>query len=138
MAPGVWIDEAEFEFTASRSGGPGGQNVNKVNTRVTLRFDLAGSTAFSPSQKAALMAAYPGRISEKGVFWVVSQRFRTQAANRRAAMERFRELVAAALRPRPRRRPTRPTRSSVTRRLDAKRRRGERKQDRSSRFGPAD
>jgi ribosome-associated protein len=79
------IADAELVFSTSRSSGPGGQNVNKVNTRVTLLFDIEGSASLSARQKALLRRRFPGRINKNGVLRVVSQRHRTQLANRDAA-----------------------------------------------------
>ena len=124
------VPEEEIAFATSRSGGPGGQNVNKLETRVTLRFDLAGSSVLSAEQKARLRERLATRITKDGVLHVTSQRHRTQGANREAAVERFAELLRDNLREEPPRRKTRPTRAARARRLDAKRRQGQRKQER--------
>src|SRR5215475_13463468 len=89
----IALPEEELTFATSRSGGPGGQNVNKLETRVTLRFDLAGSPSLSPEQKARLRERLATRITKAGVLQVTAQRHRTQAANREAAVERFAELL---------------------------------------------
>ena len=81
------IDDSELVFTASRSAGPGGQNVNKVNTRVTLSLDLEASEALNEAQKAKVRERLATRINKSGVLSVSSQKERTQAANRRAATE---------------------------------------------------
>ena len=121
------IDESQLTFTFSRSGGPGGQNLNKVNTRATLLFDLAGSSVFDRGEKQRIRARLGGRITKDGRIRVVSMRHRTQLANRRAATERFYELLAAALsRPKPRR-PTAVPARSRRERLKDKRKQGERK-----------
>jgi ribosome-associated protein len=125
------IPEDELAFTTSRSGGPGGQNVNKLETRVTVRFDLA-SPSLDDEQRARLRARLASRISRAGVLQVTSQRHRTQAANREAAMARLVELLREALAAREPRRPTRPGRAARARRLQDKRRRSRRKRDRAA------
>ncbi len=124
------IPEAELRFTAARSSGPGGQNVNKVESRVTLLFDLAGSPSLSDEQKRRLGRRLAGRINKQGVLRVTSQRHRTQAANRRAATERFVELVRGALARRRPRLGTAPSGAARARRLEEKRRRGRLKAER--------
>lgn len=111
----------ELSFTFSRSGGPGGQNVNKVSTRATLHFDVARSTSLGEGQRAALMRNLATRISKEGILRVSSQKHRTQRANREAAIERFAVLLREALAVRRRRRPTSPTEASRRRRLERKR-----------------
>jgi len=124
------IPDEEVSFATSRSGGPGGQNVNKLETRVTLRFDLAGSPSLSEEQKARLRERLATRITKDGVLQVTSQRHRTQGANREAAVERFAELLRENLREEPPRRKTRPSRASKARRVDEKRRQSRRKRER--------
>jgi ribosome-associated protein len=125
------IPDEEVTFATSRSGGPGGQNVNKLETRVTLRFDLAGSAALSEPQKVRLRERLATRITRDGVLQVSSQRHRTQGANREAAAERFAELLRENLREETPRRKTRPSRAAKARRLDSKRRQSQRKRERS-------
>ncbi len=127
VASGATIDPDELWFTYSRSGGPGGQNVNKVNTRVTLRFDVAASPSLSDAQRHRLRTRLSTRITRDGILMVVSSRHRTQAANRRAATERFSELITDALAPRKQRRKTTVSHAAKRRRLDQKRRRSETK-----------
>ncbi|HET9212181.1 MAG TPA: alternative ribosome rescue aminoacyl-tRNA hydrolase ArfB [Thermoanaerobaculia bacterium] len=131
------IPDEEVTFATSRSGGPGGQNVNKLETRVTLRFDLAGSPSLSEEQKARLRERLATRITRDGVLQVSSQRHRSQGANREAAVERFAELLRENLREEPPRKKTRPSRAAKARRLDEKRRQSQRKRERSARI-PAD
>ncbi|MCP4591551.1 MAG: aminoacyl-tRNA hydrolase [bacterium] len=129
---GARLPRSELRFVHSRAPGPGGQNVNKVNTRVTLLFDLRNSAALSEGQKDRIRDAYPGRISREGVLRVVSSRFRTQVGNRRAAIERFTILLIEALTPRRRRRKTAvPTRARA-RRLADKAHQSQRKQSRKT------
>jgi ribosome-associated protein len=126
------IEETELSFTFSRSGGPGGQNVNKVNTRVTLHFALRGSPSLSETQRRRAEQALAGRIDREGRLRIVCDVHRTQGANRREAVLRFVEMLRAALRPPKVRRPTRPTAASRQARLSAKRRRSAIKRDRKA------
>jgi ribosome-associated protein len=119
------IGEDELRFTYSRASGPGGQHVNRVETRVTLLFDVADSPSLTDEQKRRVRRRLATRINKEGVLRVVSQRHRTREANRRAAIERFEELLAEALRsPRPRRK-TRVPEGAKRRRIESKRRRGD-------------
>jgi ribosome-associated protein len=118
---GVEIPETELEFIASRSGGPGGQNVNKVSSRVTLRFDLDRTTALNPEQRERIRKRLSSRISKEGVLQISSQRTRSQELNREDAVARFVELLRAALREEKRRVKTKATRSSREERLKEKR-----------------
>ncbi len=132
------LAEEELLFKASRSSGPGGQNVNKLNTRVTLFLDVAHSPNLSDRQKMRLRTALSTRMDKHGVLRVVSQRHRTQEGNRRAALERLRELMAEALRPRPVRKKTKIPAGARERRLREKKRRGALKQQRGKRDWPED
>jgi ribosome-associated protein len=116
------LEELEWRF--SGTGGPGGQHANTANTRVEVRFDIAGSSSLNPTQRARL-------LEQLGpVVRVVVSDERSQARNRELAMQRLASRLAAALRVRPVRRPTRPTVASQRRRLDAKRRRAQQKRQR--------
>jgi ribosome-associated protein len=125
------IPEEELTFVTSRSSGPGGQNVNKLETRVTVRFDLA-SPGLDDEQRTRLRERLASRVSRAGVLQVTSQRHRTQAANRDAAVARLGELLREALTEPEPRRPTRPGRAARARRLAAKRLRSRRKRERTS------
>ncbi|MHC4221862.1 MAG: alternative ribosome rescue aminoacyl-tRNA hydrolase ArfB [Planctomycetota bacterium] len=130
---GITISEDELIFKFSRSSGPGGQNVNKVNTRVTLFFDLANSANLSAAQKKRIEKKLTSRISKAGVMRVISQRHRTQKANSRAAVERLRELLSGALETKPVRRKTKIPWAVKQRRLEEKKQRSKLKQQRSGR-----
>jgi len=125
------LPEEELAFQASRSGGPGGQNVNKVATRVTLLFDVDGSPTLTEAQRARLRERLATRISNAGVLQVTSQRHRSQARNREEAVVRFVELLRWALAERPERRPARPPRAARERRLAGKKRRAKVKRERA-------
>ena len=127
----VEIPDDELVFTTSRSSGPGGQNVNKVSTRVTLLFDVEHTAALSDQQRELLHERLGGRINRAGILRVVSQRHRTQSANREAAMERFARLLTEALTEAPGRVPTKVPRRVVERRLEEKRIHSRVKQSRS-------
>jgi ribosome-associated protein len=130
IEPGLAIPDDEIAESASRSRGPGGQNVNKTETRVTLHWNARASRALRPEQRARLLARLAGRLTREGELVVRSDVHRSRARNRDAARERLAELVRAALaREKPRRR-TKPTRASAERRLSGKRERSERKRAR--------
>lgn len=133
IGEGIAIPEEELSFVSSRSGGPGGQNVNKLETRVTLRFDLAGSPSLTEEQKARLRERLATRVTRAGVLHVTSQKHRSQSANREAAVERFAELLREALREETPRRKTRVPKAAKRRRVEEKRRRSQRKRERAAR-----
>ena len=127
VRPGLVLPESELEVRASRSGGPGGQNVNKVSTRVELRFDVRSSGVLTEEEKHRVRVRLAGRVSREGVLRVVSQRERSQARNLSVARRRLAELLGAALEIPKKRRPTRPHRTAQERRLQEKRRRSDAK-----------
>lgn len=123
-------DELTFRF--SRSGGPGGQNVNRRETRVELVFDVVRSPSLGPRQRARAMERLHNRLDSSGKLRVVASTARTQAANRELAIERFQKLMAQALRPpAPARKPSKPSAKAKERRLEAKRRRSRLKHQRA-------
>ena len=125
ITPEIAIPVAELEFRASRASGPGGQGVNTTDSRVELRFDISGSPSLSDEVKELALRRLGPRVDSGGVLRVVAQAQRSQLANRRAAIERFAELLAAALATPRARRPTRPTRASTARRVESKRQRSD-------------
>jgi len=127
----IEIPQENLVFKFSRSGGPGGQNVNKVNTRVTLFFDVAGCESFSDGQKQLILRRLATRANKDGVIRVVSQRYRTQRANREAAVERLGELLREALKKRAVRKKTKVPKYAREKRLEEKKRRSMLKKQRT-------
>ena len=130
IGPRLTIPADELAFETSRSGGPGGQHVNKVETKVTLRWRPGASRVLSDRQRALLTERLAARLTRSGDLAVHASRYRSQSRNLEDARERLAGLVRAALAPVRQRKPTRPTRGSKERRLEAKRRRGETKRRR--------
>jgi len=130
IAENTFIREDELTFRTSRSSGPGGQNVNKLNTRVAVLFDVAGSSSLSEEHKQQIRSRLSTRMDKQGVLQVVSQKHRSQEANRQAAVERLQELLQEVLKPRPIRRQTRVPTAVRERRLQEKKRRGTLKRQR--------
>ncbi len=118
------IPESELSFSFARSGGPGGQNVNKVSTRVELRFDIGASRALDAAQKSMLFAALGQRAVTGGILRVRSDASRSQWNNRQDAVRKFVRLLTRALEPVKKRAPSRPTRASRTNRLESKKKAG--------------
>ena len=121
---------AEFEFATSRSSGPGGQNVNKVNSKVELRFDILKSELLTAEQKEILQQKLASKITADGVLCIISQRDRSQLANKEDVVAKFYELLRKALKPVKPRKKTKPSKSSVEKRLSSKRIKSEIKQSR--------
>jgi ribosome-associated protein len=131
---GLSIPAEELTFTASRSSGPGGQNVNKVSTRVTLWFDVAGSS-LPEAVKSRLLAKLAARINKEGKLFLTARESRSQAYNRELARQRFALLLREALhQPRPRRKTVVP-RTVDRERLERKKHRSRLKKERSGRPG---
>jgi ribosome-associated protein len=130
----VSIPDGEVSFAASRSSGPGGQHVNKVDSRVTLRFDIVNSESLSAEQKSRILSRLATRINKDGVLRVVSQKTRSQALNRDLAIERFVDLLHEALRLVPPRKKTRIPKAIKERRLAVKKHRSRLKQERSKKI----
>lgn len=129
------IPSAELRFETSRSSGPGGQNVNKVESRVAILFDVASSPSLTTDQKELIRAYLATRMSKKGTLRVVAQKHRSQAANRKEVIDRFARLLGEALEPAAPRQATAVPKAAKRRRMEDKKRRSQLKKKRR---GPVD
>ena len=116
------VPSSELRFETSRSSGPGGQHVNKTESRVTLVFDLVASSVLDESSRQRIIEHCANRISKLGEFRISSQSHRSQKANREAVIERFTALLREALKPLEKRKPTKPSAAKRRKRVDSKRR----------------
>jgi ribosome-associated protein len=123
-----------LKLSYSRSSGPGGQNVNKLNTRVSISLNISECVIFSDAQKSRLVKALHRRLDQEGVLTVVCQEHRSQYANRQAAAERMGDLLRAARKPPRPRIKTRTPKSAIQKRLEAKKKRSQVKQDRRQKY----
>jgi ribosome-associated protein len=130
----VTIPESDLEMSAVRSSGPGGQNVNKVATKVELRFDLLATRALDPAAKTRLRSLAAGRLDADGRLILTSQKTRSRERNLEDAREKLADLVRKALIAPKKRRPTRPSAAARSRRVDVKRHHGEKKRARANRI----
>lgn len=127
-----FIPESAFEWQFIQSPGPGGQNVNKVASAARLIFPLAKSCMIDPQFQTLLTEKLRDKLNAAGELVIVSHASRSQLQNRREALDKLAELLEAALTVRKKRRPTKPTRAGIRRRLEAKARHSEIKRERSS------
>jgi ribosome-associated protein len=127
ITPSIKLDEQEIEFVFIRSPGPGGQNVNKVSSSVQLRFNAQGSPSISTEVQQRLTRLAGRRMTSEGILIIEARQFRSQERNRQAALARLVRLIQQAAEPPKPRHKTSPTRTSVLRRLEAKRKRSETK-----------
>jgi len=134
----IHIPLDEFRLHYVRSRGPGGQNVNKVNTKAVLTWGVAQSRHLPVDVRARFLAKYGRRVSSEGRLILTSQRYRDQARNRTDCLEKLRRMLTAVATPPPARKRTRPSWGAVERRLRAKRERSDRKRQRRVRLGPDD
>ncbi len=132
IAPGVWLPESALKFTFSRSGGPGGQNVNKLSTKATLTIQIEDLGEALPiwALKRLLIHAGSRLAGEGDRIIITDSSSRSQHANKQACLAKLRMMVVEAMNRPKRRRPTKPSRASIQRRLDAKRHRSQRKAER--------
>ena len=130
----VTIPGGELELTASRSSGPGGQHVNTTDSRIQVRWNVAGSAALGPIQRSRLLAALASRLTTDGELIIACETHRSQRRNREEALQRLAALVREALIPPKPRKKTRPTAASRRKRLEEKKKQAQRKQDRGKGF----
>ncbi|HEX3656013.1 MAG TPA: alternative ribosome rescue aminoacyl-tRNA hydrolase ArfB [Pirellulales bacterium] len=126
----IQIPESEFTFSYTRSSGPGGQNVNKVNSRATLRWRPSTSVGLPADVLERFQTHYAARLTGDGDLLISSQRYRDQGRNVQDCLDKLRAMLAGVARPPKRRKKTRPTKGSIKRRLEQKRREGSKKSDR--------
>lgn len=134
IAPGVLVPSEAISVKAVRSGGPGGQNVNKVASKVEVRIRLEGIEGLTPDALERLRHAVRNRLDAEGRWMIISEKTRDQSKNLEDARAKATQVIADALVPPIPRRPTRPTRASKTRRLDSKRLTSEKKRQRGGGF----
>ncbi len=122
----------EMAFSASRSGGPGGQNVNKVNTKVELRFNIIETQLLSDEDKALILKKLGNKITNKGELILTSEKYRTQLKNKQQVIEKFFSIITEALTPLKKRIPVKPTKASIEKRLENKKIQSNKKKNRKT------
>lgn len=118
----------ELVFTTSRSSGPGGQNVNKVNTKVTLKFDVMQSVALSPEQKELILKKIGSRLTKEGVLLITAQDKRSQLQNKEEVLQKLDQLFIKIFTPKKQRKATKPSKAAKHARIKDKKQRSEKKQ----------
>ncbi|HEY4328510.1 MAG TPA: alternative ribosome rescue aminoacyl-tRNA hydrolase ArfB [Phycisphaerae bacterium] len=130
LGPGVWTDREQLRFGFSRSSGPGGQNVNKVNTKTELRVSLSALHGMSDKALARLQKLAGRRMTAEGDVLLTADKERTQESNRRACLEKLRELIIEAMVEPKIRKKSKPSKGAKKRRLESKKKQGEKKKSR--------
>jgi ribosome-associated protein len=130
VSPGIRIPLEEFRFTFARSGGPGGQNVNKVNSKAILRWGLTTSPSLPEDVRERFLATFGSRLTTEGEIVIASEESRDQSTNKQTCLDKLGELLAAVAKAPKKRRPTKPSYGSKLRRLEDKHRNSERKSGR--------
>ena len=126
----IEIPETEFEFTFARSGGPGGQNVNKVNSKAVLHWNVEATTRLPPGIRLRFLTKFRNRISKDGALVLHSQKYRDQGRNVADCLDRLREMILSVVAPPVKRRPTKPSRGAKQRRLKDKKEKSDKKRSR--------
>lgn len=134
ISPSIRIPVSELQISFTRSGGPGGQHVNKTSTQAELTFDLAHSPSFHDADREWLLAKLSGRLDSTGNIRITAQDFRSQLRNKKAALEKLQQLLQQSLVRPKKRKKTKPSRSSVEKRLTSKKKDSEKKKNRSERW----
>ena len=132
VSPTLSIPLSELRFKFRRSSGPGGQNVNKLNTSVELQYDFVHSAVLSAEQRQRIAEKLAARLNSTGALVIQSERFRTQGRNRADCLDKLAVLLAEVLKTQPKRAKTKPSRAARARRLDSKRRHSEKKRSRQT------
>lgn len=130
----VQIPQVELQFQFATSSGPGGQHVNKAETKAILLFDVANSPSLNEATRSKLLQKLANRVDKEGVLQIHAQESRSQHRNREIAITRFQKLLFDALKPEKKRRKTKPSRAAIKKRLDAKRKLSRRKQERGKKW----